>query len=494
MVYVADGTNDSPTSSSPSRRVRAREAGKDVLRPFLVVCMLLLVAGCSEDSQREPVEASPEDTPASEARTSVEASPRDHPTSDARTLRGKSASPARDNTSGVPEGAVFGYTYGQASGNRIVGGEGRLPEAQPVDVDLSGGTPVWVAGVPLKGYTAWVVTYNDGRIETFLLDNGSRQVVPWITAPDHLPGAAPPLLVADGWHLMLVTLEGVSPLTHPVWTESGRLGVAPNGRLVSEAGEDLPISALPDARIVEAESGSLAVLTDPTGQHRHAVLGDSVEAGSISVLEAERGGYALSGRVQPESGGVFEALAPLWFRPSTGGELLAITESTGREGSRISVYSPDGRLVAAGPFAGGPQSWQHLIAAGPFGPEGEVEIAAVRTPHVGGPVEFYRLEREKGELRIVARGGEYLSHTLYSRNLDAARAGDLDGDGSWELLLPDSSYTALEAVRRTKGGVETAWRLPLDGTLATNLASATDSQGRVALAVGTLEGELRIWR
>ena len=30
-------------------------------------------------------------------------------------------------------------------------------------------------------------------------------------------------------------------------------------------------------------------------------------------------------------------------------------------------------------------------------------------------------------------------------------------------------------------------------TLATNLASATDSEGRVALAAGTAEGKLRIW-
>jgi hypothetical protein len=299
--------------------------------------MLLFLAGCFEDPQRSPVEASLEDTLASEARTSVEASPRDTPISEAGTPRGKPASPARDNTSSVPEGAVFGYTYGQASGNRIVGGEGRLPETQPVDVDLSGGTPVWVAGVPLEGYIAWIVTYNDGRVDAFLLDDGSRQVVPWITDPDRLPGGAPPLLVADEWHLMLVTLEGSSPLTHPVWTKGGRLGVAPDGRLVSEVGEDLPVSALPDARIVEAESGSLAVLADPTRRYPHAILGDSVEAGSIGVLEVERGGYALSRRVQPESDGVFEALAPLWFRPRTGGELLAITESTGGEGSRMSV-------------------------------------------------------------------------------------------------------------------------------------------------------------
>ena len=138
IVYVADGTNDSPTS--PSRRTRATEAGKDVLRrPFLVLYMLLLIAGCSKDPHKAPVEASPEDTPTSEARTP-----------------GKPAGPARDSTSGVPEGAVYGYTYGLATGNRVVGGEARLPEAEPVD--LSGGTSVWVAGVPLEEFIAWVVT------------------------------------------------------------------------------------------------------------------------------------------------------------------------------------------------------------------------------------------------------------------------------------------------------------------------------------------------
>ncbi len=448
-------------------------------RPLLVVCLLLLVAGCSEDPHRAPVEASPEDTP----------------TSEARPLRERPAGPPRDTTSGASKGAVYGYTCGLASGNRVVRGEGRLPEAEPVDVALSGGTPVWVAGVPLENDTAWAVTYNDGRVDTFRLDGGSGEVVPWLTAPDHLPGGAPPLLVADEGRLGLVTLKGGSPLTHPVRTDGGLLSVAPDGRLVSDSGEDPPVSALPDARIVEAENGSLAVLSDPTSRYIHGVLGDAFEAGSIGVLEAGRGGYDLSGRVRPESGGTFEALVPLWFRLDGGEEeLLAVTESTEREGSRISVYSPGGALVAAGPFVGEPQSWRHLVAAGPFGPNGEVELAAVRTPHVGGPVEFYRLDRENGELRLAASGGEYLSHTLYSRNLDAARAGNLDGDGSWELLLPDSSYTALEAVRRTKGGVETAWRLPLDGTLATNLASATDSRGRVALAVGTAEKKLRIWR
>ena len=443
---------------------------------LMVACQLLLVVGCSDNRERTTIETSQEKGTA--LPTGAGAAKEEPPV-----------------PSGGPEEGAYGYTYGLASGNRVVRGEGRLPEAEPVDVDLSGATPAWVAGVPLEGDTAWAVAHNDGEVEAFRIYGAANQVVQWLTAPDHLASGAPPLLAADEGRLRLVSLKRTSPLTHPVRAGGLVLGVTPEGRLASDGGEDLAVSTPPDARIVEAENGSLAVLSDPTARSGRGLLGDEIEARSMTVLEPELGGYALAANFRPESGGVFDALSPLWFRTGAGEEeMLAVTESTDRKGSRISVYSPGGTLVAAGPFVGEPQGWRHLIAAGPFGPEGEVELAAVRNPHVGGPVEFYRLDRENGELQRAASGGEYLSHTLYSRNLDAARAGDLDGDGSWELLLPNASYTALEAVRHKGSGVETAWRLPLGGTLATNLASATDSEGRVALAAGTAEGRLRIWR
>jgi len=80
----------------------------------------------------------------------------------------------------------------------------------------------------------------------------------------------------------------------------------------------------------------------------------------------------------------------------------------------------------------GPQSWQHLIAFGPFGPDGEVEIAAVRTAHVGGPVAFYHLDHENGELRLAASGGEYLSHTLI------AATSTLPAPETWTATAPGS--------------------------------------------------------
>lgn len=392
--------------------------------------------------------------------------------------------------------ASYGYTYGQATGNRIERGKGNIPDAKPVEVKLSG-VPEWVVGTPLQQDTAWIVAYDDGRVETFRLSSGSGRVEPWLTAPDRLPSGAPPALAVDGEQIELLTAPdgGGSPLTHPVRAQAGLLWIDQDGTLRSRPREAPSLKVLPDARIVQSESGAVAVLSSPSRRYKHGVIGDDLEAESISVLRPGRDGYQLGAEIRAESGGVFEGISPLWFRPAPGEEeLLAVTESVTELGSRISVYDPDGKLVAAGPFIGAPQKWRHLISAGPFGPNGETEIVATRTPHIGGTTEFYLLNRDQGTLEISATGQGYPSHTIYTRNLDAARSGDFDNDGAWELVVPNASYTGLVAVRHTESGVKSVWTLPLNGTLATNIASTTDASGRIALAAGTLEGTLRIWR
>ena len=99
----------------------------------------------------------------------------------------------------------------------------------------------------------------------------------------------------------------------------------------------------------------------------------------------------------------------------------------------------------------------------------------VRTPHIGGVVEFYAVDGSSAELEITATQPGYGTHRIYTRNLDTARAGDLGGDGRWELLIPDQTYTELGAVRHKPGGARVACALPAGGTMTTNLASAEES-------------------
>ena len=399
-------------------------------------------------------------------------------------------------------GPVYGYTYGQASGNHAVAGAGDLPTSEPVDIPL-GGTPAWVVGVPLGEDTAWVAALADGRVEAFRL-SPAGEVTPEPLTNDRLPPGEPPLVRSEAGSLTLVTAGNgqESTLTHPVPASSGAkavIGVQSGGGLFVEPGPDPPVTALPDARLVRSEKapgGRIAVLSDPTDRYAHGVLGDAFEAASLTVLRPagdSADGFEIESRIQPASGGVFETIAPLWFEAPDGEQLLVVTESTASEGSRISVYSLDGRLAASGPFIGEPKRWRHLLAAGPFGPEGQTELAAVRTPHLGGVVEFYRLDLEAGRLEIAATLPGYTSHRIRTRNLDTARAGDLNGDGRWELLVPNDSYTQLGAVTRTPSGAQTDWTLPTGGTIVTNLASATDGRDHAQVAFGRSDGVLRVF-
>jgi hypothetical protein len=280
-------------------------------------------------------------------------------------------------------------------------------------------------------------------------------------------------------------------------TDSGLLGVEQDGTAFLERGggsEALGATALPDTRFVRGANGTLAAFTSPTERYDHAVLGDGLEADDMTLIRPGDEQNLEAGFVAPASGGVFEGVAPLWFEmPGIEGELLAVMESTQELATRISVYSLDGSLLAAGPYIGEPYKWRHLLAVGPFGPNGEIELVDTLTPHIGGTIEFYQPNFDNGSLNVVATQTGYTSHRIYTRNLDTARAGDLDDDGRWELLVPNDAYTELGAIRHEATGAAVAWTLPAGGVIVTNLASATNSEGRAQIAAGRDDGFLRIW-
>ena len=466
-----------------------------------VLLLVLLLTGCGEspDSAGSPTQ------PSGDARSTPQTinQPGDATPSDGETTREPSAtreSTAPDTVAGSAP-AAYGYTYGRASGNRVVNGTGDLPNSVPVDVQLDG-VPIWVVGVPLREGTAWVVTLADGRVQALRLNDAGDAVSVQIS-PDQLPPGQPPLVRVRDDALELVTSENLqaSDTTHPMplslETESGLLGVEQDGSAFLERGdgsEELGIAALPDARFVRGANGTLAAFSSPTERYDHAVLGDGLEADNMTLLRAGDEQNLEAGFVAPASGGVFEGIAPLWFEmPGIEGELLAVMESTVESATRLSVYGLDGSLLAAGPYIGEPYKWRHLLAVGPFGPNGEIELVDTLTPHIGGTIEFYQPNFESGSLNIVATQTGYTSHRIYTRNLDTARAGDLDGDGRWELLVPNDAYTELGAMRHEATGATVAWTLPADGTIVTNLASATNSEGRAQIAVGREDGVLRIW-
>lgn len=389
----------------------------------------------------------------------------------------------------------LGLTYQGRDGNRYVAGRGALPRAKVVDVALN--KPVeWIVGVPVGNDSLWVAVLNDGSVRAASLQAGSARRIPGFE-PARLAG--PPVLIRRGRQVAVAApAQDGSPLSHAVplarqnrlafVTARGRLGLAtPWGSQRSE----LALRALPDARVLTDETGRVLLLSDPTDRYPHGALGDSEEAASMTLIDAG-GRPRVIARIEFPEPSVFEGLAPIWTDWNRDGirEIVA-TLSSNDTGAKLVLYDETGATLAEGAAIGAGQRWRHAIAVAPFGPGGEMELAEVLTPHLGGVVQFLRWEGTR--LVPVARIPGFTSHVFGSRNLDRAAAGDFDGDGRVELLLPTRDRTRLAAIRRTGNGAERAWKVPLPAALTSNLAGVTLAGGRMIVAAGLSDGTLRFY-
>ena len=391
--------------------------------------------------------------------------------------------------------SAFGYTYHRPDGNRLVSGVGSIQDEVPLDIPL-GGKPIWLVAAPAESGSIWAAVLEDGRVEAYLVSG--EDVAKVRITPDHLPPGMPPLLVVAGNHPRLVVGPSDSAsLTHPVMLANQpqtMAYIAKNGDLVIRTNEEiarLPVNGLPDARLLVDERDRLLLLTDPTTRYDHGVLGDAVEAGSITLIETLPELKVLQ-KIIIEPPAVIEAIAPIWtdFNGDSRREII-VTRSDINQGAQIVVFLEDGTELAAGPTIGRGYRWRNQLAVAPTAPDGELELVDVLTPHIGGVVEFFQLI--DGGLEITSQLAGFTSHVIGTRNLDMGLAGDFDGDGIVEVLLPTQERTQLGAVRHTAGGALLVWFLPANGTISTNLAAVTHSDGSISLGIGTEEAKLRIW-
>ncbi len=348
----------------------------------------------------------------------------------------------------------------RASGNRVAGGCGPLGESV-VDVEL-GGRPRWVLPDPADRGDSWLVVLDDGSIEHVVARLGERSMV--------RPSESPPLRRGD------------PPLASI--TSEGRL-------LVDSAltAADSFADPVPGARVVEGPDGTQVALTAPTDRYDHGVLGDGLEATAVTLRDPA-GGVSSIEMAEHE---VIEGLTPIAADLDGDGEPeIVVTISSARLGAGLAAFGPSGEPIGRSEPIGQGYRWLHQVGVGGTGPGGEIEIIAVRTPHIGGTVEAYRLV--DGRLELVAAEPGYSSHQLGSANLDMALLADADGDGRLDVIVPSQEMSTIAALARSADGFESVLLLPLEGTLGTNVAATADAAGRLVLAAGTEDGRLRIFR
>ncbi|WP_406670853.1 hypothetical protein V7O67_03295 [Methanolobus sp. ZRKC4] len=391
---------------------------------------------------------------------------------------------------------TLAYTYQQPDGNRVVEGNIDAMNADYTDVELSG-KPEWVIAADSSNGSIWAVVLDDGTVEAFELSDGELEEINISPAKIHTD--SPPILMIKNEEAFLLApgLWNESLLSHPVvLPSSGRtVFIETSGDLVFRVNDResarLEVNALPDARLLVDEDERILLLTGPTEDYKHGVLGDSIEASSITLVETA-GTPAIAKVIDIPEGDVIEGIVPLWADLDGNGiREIIVTLSNANEGARVVVFDEDGTTVASGPSTGTGYRWRHQIAVAPFGPEEETEIVDVLTPHIGGIVEFYQWEGN--ELQVSSSLSGYSSHLAGSRNLDMALAGNFDNDSNFELMLPTQNYRELAILEHNENGVHVNGYLPLESRLTTNIAAVTLKNESVAIGVGIDTGILRVW-
>lgn len=391
---------------------------------------------------------------------------------------------------------VYALTYQRPDGNRLIDGRGALPDKRLLEIELSG-IPVWLVATPVEGGSLWAAVLVDGTVQAFRVTGATAE--PVSITPSQLPPAMPPLLRVEGESAQMVTAPSpqASTLTHPIVLDdkTGRMAfIEINGDLVIWQEEEIArfaLNALPDTRLLVDEQQRILLLTGATEQYDHGIMGDQVEASAITLVETTPQPRIVR-EIAVGDGYVIEGLAPIWADMTGDGEReIIVTRSDPEGGAQLVVFDEQGEQIAAGPTIGQGYRWRHQIAAASFDPEGKPLLVDVLTPHIGGEVEFFQIR--EGALIQVARVPGLTSHVIHSRNLDMAAAGDFDGDGLLEVLLPDQALENLAAVRPGGTGGEITWMVPLAGRLTTNLAGVMLDDGTMIAGVGRADGSLRLW-
>lgn len=451
-------------------------------KPLLIFSALLLlfvfVSGCTSVPAASP-------TPTQELRAAPTLTPHLDPT---WTI----SAPVIETDLDQDSGSAIALTHQRLDGNRLITGSGGMT-TQPIDIPLLG-KPLWVVAAPVSTGSVWAAALEDGRVQAFQIVGETVSEISLYVS--RLPAGMPPVLQVAGEQIALISpAPDAAPSTNPIALEDGAQAyIDRDGRLrLTRQGAEysLEVDALPDARILSDGEGRLLFLSTPTSEYPHGVLGDAIEAKTITQVGTNDPPSVLR-VIQIDPGDVIEGISPIWVDLDGDGEReIIVTQSNARSGARLVVYREDGSLYASSGPIGQGFRWRQQLAVGQFIGGGGQEIAVIRTPHIGGVIEIYAVEGDK--LVIQGELSGYSSHQIGSRNLDSAVAGDFDGSGQIEIVVPDQSQTTIAGVEWTQAGLNVAWEVPLDGHLSTNIAAVQLLGDGLALGVGHDQNLLRVW-
>ncbi|MXW42298.1 MAG: hypothetical protein F4X48_08205 [Acidimicrobiia bacterium] len=386
----------------------------------------------------------------------------------------------------------------QPNGNRLAQGSGLatgfIQEVTTKDIELNG-IPTWITGASTPTGDLWVIALNDGSLLSYQVPIGEQPLTATVPV-DRLKAHQPPVLqVADNLVRLVTTPVNASANSIAVHLAGERTAYIDNlHRLtVLEPDGNLwrpDIEVLPDSRLVQLNKEQILVLANPTNRHPYSALGDDLEA--TTVVKVTVGSNEVT-TIYNSGETVIESIAPLLADMDGDGTAeVALTLSDATHIWSVLVSTTGSGEIARSEPVDRLLGWRHILALGPLGPNGQIQLAEVLYPDGQGNLVF--LQKQGNSLEVAASLKGYRSHEFGSRNLEQALAADLDRDGHIEVIVPTLDRQNLAAVRNTPEGATELWRRSIGGALATNIAVIERPDGTLSLAVATNQGTLRIWQ